>query len=270
MAVKHIVTQWAPDLWQFNEGYAQQPDNPYVDAYLLIGSKRAALIDCLQSEQAVSLVDEVRSRTDLPVDVLITHGHGDHAGPELARLAAAEGFTIYMSHADIDILKGFGAPELNIDFVDIQEGDHWDLGGTVLTAHRLAGHTPGSYVFLDRAGKRAFTGDAFGLWMQLPHSLTVAEYLEDVKRFEAELADIPETVFYTGHLNQCGEKPWTAVQCTYMREICQQLLDGTYVGEEIKLPPEAAESPMAKMMAGCRIVKYKTITNFLYREEKLR
>lgn len=267
MSVLHTVTQLAPDLWEFNEG--QGPNQPYVDAYLLIGTKRAALIDALQSEQEPSLVEEVRKRTNLPVDVLITHGHGDHAGPEIAKLAAAEGFTLYMSHEDIDILRGFGA-DCNVTFVDIHEGDSWDLGGTVLTAHRLAGHTPGSYVFLDREGRRAFTGDAFGLWMQLPHSLTVAEYLEDVKRFEAVLADIPETTFYTGHLYQCGEKPWTAIQCTYMREVCEKLLDGSYVGEEIQLPPEMAESPMAKMVAGCRIVKYKTITNFLYREEKLR
>jgi len=270
MAVKHTITQWAPDLWQFNEGYAQQPDNPYVDAYLIVGTERAALVDALQSEQEVSLVEEIRKITDLPVDVLITHGHGDHAGPEIAKLADAEGFTLYMSHADIDVLKGFGE-DLGISFVDINEGDSWDLGGgTVLTAHRLAGHTPGSYVFLDRKNNRAFTGDAFGLWMQLPHSLTVAEYIEDVKRFEAVLADYPDATFFTGHLNQCGDKPWTAVQCTYMREICEQLLDGSYVGEEMKFPPEMADSPFAKRMAGCRIVKYKTITNFIYRDETLR
>lgn len=269
MTVLHTTTQLAPDLWEFNEGQTAAPDQPYVDAYLLIGSQRAALIDALQSEQTVSLVEEVRSRTNLPVDVLITHGHGDHAGPEIAKLAAAEGFTLYMSHADIDILKGFGS-DFDIPFVDIHEGDQWDLGGTILTAYRLAGHTPGSFAFLDRAGHRAFTGDAFGLWMQLPHSLTVAEYLEDVKRFETVLADIPETVFYTGHLYQCGDAPWTAVQCSYMREICEKLLDGSYVGEELQLPPEMANSPMAKLMAGCRVVKYKTITNFLYRPEKLR
>ena len=50
----------------------------------------------------------------------------------------------------------------------------------------------------------------------------------------------------------------------------EQLLDGSYVGEEVKFPAEMAESPMAKMMAGCRVVKYKTITNFIYRDEKLR
>lgn len=265
--VLHTTTQLAPDLWEFNEGMA--PGQPYVDSYLLIGTKRAALIDALQSEQDVSLVEEVRSRTDLPVDVLITHGHGDHAGPEIAKLAAAEGFTLYMSHLDLDILKEFGAGS-GIHFQDIKEGDSWDLGNRVLTAHRLQGHTPGSFAFLDAAGARAFTGDAFGLWMQLPHSLTVAEFLEDCRRFEAVLAELPEVTFYTGHLYQCGEKPWTTPHCTDLRVICEKLLDGSYVGEEMTFPEAMKDSPIAKKMAGCRVVKYKGINNFLYREEKLR
>lgn len=269
--VPHTTTQEAPDLWRFNESMAGMPSQPYVDSYLLIGTKRAALIDALQSAQTVSLVEEVRQRTNLPVDVLITHGHPDHAGAEMEKLANAEGFTLYMSHLDLPIFASFSGGTVPAErFHDIQEGDEWDLGGITLKAYRVAGHTPGSFVFLDRDHRRAFTGDAFGLWLQLPHSLTMAEFCEEARRFEGVLADIPETTFYTGHLYQCGEKPWTAVQCTYLREVAEQILAGTYQGEEIKLPAGMENSPMAERMRGARIVKYKTVTNFIYRDDQLR
>ena len=74
---------------------------PYVDAYLLIGTKRAALIDALQYSKG--LYEEVRKYTDLPLDILITHGHGDHAGCSLKEFADA-GCKIYMCMEDYDSL----------------------------------------------------------------------------------------------------------------------------------------------------------------------
>ncbi len=86
------VHKLSDTLYQFNES-ADFAGNgqlrPYVDAYLLIGTKHAALIDCLQN--VTGLYDEIRKLTSLPIDVLITHGHGDHAGllpKNLPRLAA--------------------------------------------------------------------------------------------------------------------------------------------------------------------------------------
>ena len=69
LPAKFTVEQLAPGFWRFNEGMG---DNPYVDAYLLVGNKRAAFIDALQSEQPKSLAEQIRDITDLPVDVLIT------------------------------------------------------------------------------------------------------------------------------------------------------------------------------------------------------
>ena len=54
---------------------------PGVDAYLLTGEKRAVLVDTLQN--ATGLYEKVRELTELPLDVLITHGHIDHAGKSL-------------------------------------------------------------------------------------------------------------------------------------------------------------------------------------------
>lgn len=49
-----------------------------VDSYLILGNSRAVLIDTLQETE--TLYQTVRELTDLPLMVLLTHGHPDHAG----------------------------------------------------------------------------------------------------------------------------------------------------------------------------------------------
>ena len=56
------------------------PEAP-VDAYLVVGTQRALLIDAL--ETATGVLQAVRGLTDLPVALAITHGHCDHAGAAL-------------------------------------------------------------------------------------------------------------------------------------------------------------------------------------------
>ena len=68
------VGKIGPDLFQFNE---QNEYGPYVDAYMILGTKRAVIVDALQD--AEDLYQRVRQITDLPFDLLLTHGHGDHA-----------------------------------------------------------------------------------------------------------------------------------------------------------------------------------------------
>lgn len=267
LPVKFFVEQLAPDLWRFNEGMG---DNPYVDAYLVVGKKRAAFIDALQSEQPKSLVDQIREITDLPVDVLITHGHPDHAGAEVKKMVGAEGFTLYMSMDDFPIAKHMFASWLTADmFNDIREGDVFDLGGVKLEAFRVAGHTPGSYAFLDRDNKRCFTGDALGVWMQLDHSLLLAVYERELRRFEKVLAGVPDVKLYNGHLNQAPNGYYTAEHVTNLREACGMILSGEMRGEDVVLPPQMEDSPMAALMKGAKILQYKT-ANITYRENKLR
>ena len=267
MKTTHTVVQEGPDLWRFNEA---QGERPYVDSYLLIGTERAVLIDALQSEQEVSLVDEVRSRTCLPVDVLLTHGHPDHAGAEVAKLASAEGFTVYMSHLDMPIYSGFSGGDISNEKIhDIREGDIWDLGNMKLIAYQLAGHTPGSFVFVDFEGNRAFAGDVFGLWMQLPHSLPLTAYFEDLKRFEEVIADTPEMVFYTGHLPQSQNKPRSVSVCREMHELCQMIIDGAYEGEPVPVRSGSENDRMAELMKGARSAKYNSV-RMMYRPDRIK
>lgn len=264
----HLTQQLAPNFWRFTE---LMDGAPHVDAYLLVGSRRAALIDALQFTHTPSLVDEVRRCTQLPVDVLLTHGHPDHAGEEVPRLAQAEGFTLYMSHLDVPLAQRMFAPDYTASmFRDLQEGDRFELGGITLKALRVAGHTPGSFVFLDRAGRRAFTGDSLGLWLQMDHSLPMAVYVQELQRFRDAIADIPDTVFYTGHLAQCGGTLWTISYCNEMLDLCRRILDGSYAGEPVAVPPEQEGTFFAELMRGARRGVNGRVQNLIYRDTNLR
>lgn len=144
--------------------------------YLVEGTDRAALVDT--GSGAGSLRTYVSSLTPLPVVVLITHGHVDHA------MGAPEFDTVYMnrldnemyrSHSDFEVRKGYlsGSADYAMleesdyipvgsceNFHDLTEGDIFDLGGISIEAFSCPGHTKGSMVLLLREERTLITGDA--------------------------------------------------------------------------------------------------------------
>lgn len=193
------VTKLRDGVWNFTE----QAPGTAVDAYLVAGTERAVMIDALQ--EATGLYARARELTDLPMDLLLTHGHFDHAGASTGEFADA-GCRIYMAMADYPVLTGFSGSTLPRDiFTDLEDGQIFDLGGCVLETLPVPGHTPGSAVFLDRAGKLAYSGDSFGsgpIWLQLPGSLPLAGYQERLERVLKELEAIPDLRLMVGHKNQ--------------------------------------------------------------------
>ncbi len=112
--------------------------------FLVTGTKRALLID---TGHGTYRVDEtVRQLTDLPLTVVNTHAHPDHAGgdgqfPEIWVHPLAR---TQLTH-----------PNLR----DIQDGDIFDLGGIRLTALYTPGHTPDGICFAELDRGYAFIGD---------------------------------------------------------------------------------------------------------------
>ena len=138
--------------------------NNCSDMYLLVGSKKALLIDLSNNIQwadnaAESLRQLVAERAEgRELIVTFTHNHGDHIG---------------MLHAYLDdpVVK-FALPKTDFaqlasrfpkaQYGFIQGGAVIDLGGMSVDVIEVPGHTNGSVVFSIQGSDIMFTGDAIG------------------------------------------------------------------------------------------------------------
>lgn len=237
---KHVdaPTEIRENIWQFNEANEM---GPYVDAYLIVGDKKALLVDALQTE--TGLYEEIRKITDKPLEVFITHGHLDHAGAAIKELHEA-GVPIYMSYKDYDLLKGmFDYGEEKDWFIDLKPGKVFDLGGYRFHTIPIDGHSKGSMVALDYENQLLFSGDGIGsghFWMQTPFSTALNVFQMGLKALYAETKKCPDLLIFPGHRNQ------SPVQLTgqYVKDtlyITNGLLNGVLKGEETSIPWHGGE-----------------------------
>lgn len=152
-----------------------------VISYLVLGTKRAALIDTGMG--IGNIQEEVERLTDLPTIVINTHAHFDHIGDD-HRFAEVwvfdednevnrveRGFTCaectkYMgSDSYMNLPSGFDplAYEIQSSLVTrrLHHLDTIELGARTLTVHHTPGHSPGSICLLDSRDDLLFTGDTF-------------------------------------------------------------------------------------------------------------
>lgn len=235
--------------------------------YLVEGSEKALLIDGLTG--VGSLKAFVRELTDLPVELVLTHGHVDHAG------ASFEYGVCRLHPADVGLLYDHGDPKIRFGFVSnrpegafmpkfedvvppcavktypLVDGDVIDLGGRKIEAIGVPGHTKGTLVFLDRDARVVFSGDACNVNTLLccgPYSTTVEEYRRSLEHF-ASFADAFD-VLYGGH----GPVAVPRSIIPDAMELCDRILAGT----DDKMPAE---------MMGNRCLYAARFTGMFQRED---
>lgn len=149
--------------------------------YLVLGDRLAAYVDT--GFGFGDLTALARRFTPLPLLVLNTHGHSDHAGgdiqfpqvyacPEdwdMVRRVCRAGPPDAMA---ADLLAKAGiftgpdpvfAPEGHEpELLPIRDGDRFDLGGVTLEAIAMPGHSRGCVSFLFREARILFSGDSCG------------------------------------------------------------------------------------------------------------
>lgn len=164
--------------------------------YLLLGSQRAMLIDAgLGNGNLRAFVE--RMVGDLPLDVVITHGHPDHIA---AMGQFQDRYSVYMSHRDLPMVQGFVERmgyRIDLEQIeDLREGVQFDLGDRSFTVYELPGHSAGSMVLLDEANGLLIAGDAVGsnrptisdsLWMQFPGMAPIDTYLSSLQVFRSKV-----------------------------------------------------------------------------------
>lgn len=121
-------------------------DDGRVRQFLMTGDRQALLIDTGFEDSRV--LDAVRSVTNLPIQVVLTHGDRDHAGG----------------------LRDFGSCRLHrgdwhlipegIGLEPLEEGEVLTCGGYRLEVVEIPGHTLGSIALVEREKRLLFPGDS--------------------------------------------------------------------------------------------------------------
>lgn len=173
-----------------------------VDAYLVIGDQKAMMIDGLMA--AEGLYEEARKLTQLPLEMIVLHGHPDHAGNGTKEFIEA-GCPVYMKKEDLAILPEFDIHYPQEAFTWMTDGEVFDLGGMSLHVMSLPGHTPGSCILYCKEKNVIFSSDSMGsgdIWMWLPHSTTLSQYSEKLTPVLSFIREHPDVVIYVGHASQ--------------------------------------------------------------------
>lgn len=177
--------------------------------YLVKGDREAALLD---TGVGYGRLDEcVRSLTELPVKVFITHGHVDHA------MGAGAFEDAWLSPLDEPIYEEHSAANVRVDYIRnsaarggmpgaagvaadmleapkpfgqfhaLRPGDTFDLGGISLEILEGAGHTPGCVTILIPELRTLLLGDACNPFTYLFDTTcsTVADYREMLLRLKS-------------------------------------------------------------------------------------
>lgn len=210
-----------------------------VCMYYVHGNEKGALIDTGYGiGDLKGYIDAVYRQ---PYDVIITHGHADHAN------GIAQWDSVYMNVIDKDLYYERSSVSLRKEmlkkkypdieswsdsefqpvfkgvFLPLEDGMTFDLGGVSLFMIHAPGHTQGMMVPLIREDRTAIFGDACGVFTFLfrPECSTVDVYrktLYRLKSFEDQ---------YDRILRQHGtcESPKTLTDTNL--EVAEEILNGT-------------------------------------------
>lgn len=176
--------------------------------YLVKGDQEAVLLDT--GVGCGNLSQCVRDLTELPIKVLITHGHVDHA------MGAGAFENVWISPLDKEVYEEHSQTEMRLGYIqgttqfggaldavtvtadmlepvkpftqfhELHPGDTFDLGGVTIEILEGAGHTPGCVTVLIPELEILLLGDACNPFTYLFDDTcsTVAEYREMLIRLK--------------------------------------------------------------------------------------
>ena len=233
------MVQFRPDTWEIDEF-------DVASMFLLIGTKRALLIDCGMG--IGDLKTAVEGITDKPVTLAITHAHLDHTGnirqfsdvyihPDgmdepmpgdfARRKKDTECIAIrekgrYPYDLSFDLREDYGPmPELK----PLYDGWSIDLGDRTVRAFECFGHGKGAMVFLDERERILLCGDALNYNLGLG-ATSIETALRGLERMQAH-ADSYDGIYNGHHDFRPLGAPLGDNCLPTVIEICRELLAGT-------------------------------------------
>ncbi len=179
-------------------------DRMGMHATLLVGRERALLVDTGYGFDDLNAA--IRSITDLPYSVLITHGHHDHA------CGAFQFDQVYLHRDEMPVLSFYAgnwrkrvwgqALQKSLDLSDWTEEDfvaqpcgngveinetEMDLGGLTAQILLCPGHTKGSLCVYVKERKLLLPGDNMNptTWIFFPECEGLGTLIQSLKRLDA-------------------------------------------------------------------------------------
>ena len=241
------ICEIAPDTYAINEfGLAAM--------YLLVGQEQALLIDT--GCGVCDLKGVIRSLTEKPYIVAATHGHFDHVGG----IGCFD--EVYLNEKDHDLARTFTPEEVRsyadsfgksggyqiFDYsieaiteivrfpflLPLTEGDCFNLGGRVVEAFEIPGHTDGGIAFLDVNNRIMFSGDCCNVNLLTPNC-SVATTLTALQKFRSLTTRFDQN--FNGHVGYkgsagCMSQPKEVVDD--LLHICISILEKTAVPESFE------------------------------------
>lgn len=209
-----------------------------VCEYLVEGKDAALLIDT--GFGIGDLRGYVESLTSLPYEVILTHGHIDHAAgaAQFERVYLHEDdFDLYEHHCsaearkrelaggdlDAELAAGDIVPVDPSALAPLDPATVFDLGGVHVRLIAVPGHTAGTVVPVVTEDRIAIFGDACGVGtlLNLPESTTVETYLASLERLAEHRAD------WDRILRQHGTCESGLALLDDNIELCRRILAGT-------------------------------------------
>ncbi len=213
--------------------------------YVIEGEKYAMVIDTGMG--IGSLKECIRSFCSLPLIVVNTHGHPDHAGGNI------EFDNVYLHPDDLQLYHDMASKEFRSSDIDkifgndgkiykdnlldlkenvlpLREGDIFDLGSRTISVYKLEGHTKGSVVFYDSLTKWLFVGDAISLkdtWLYLDYSTSLVRYRDSLSEFLMNNLEIKRIL--SGHEPNIASPELLTVRL----ECLNKIISGELEGEDV-------------------------------------
>ena len=220
--------------------------------YYIEGNKKGVLIDTAYG--VGDLRSYIENQFEQPYDVLLTHGHWDHAN------GAGQWKKVYLNERDRDIYQKFKSvpfrrtalrktitdideypsdcfvKEFEGTFLDLKEGMIFELGDVNIKVIETPGHTQGIISVLVIEDRVLMLGDACGefTFMFREESSSIAVYCDTLRKIKALSCE------YDRILRQHGsfESPLSLIDDNL--EVAKEILNGTddhipwnYMGQDV-------------------------------------
>jgi glyoxylase-like metal-dependent hydrolase (beta-lactamase superfamily II) len=177
------IYPWLHSIYEFRNN---------VFCYLIIGDEYALLFDTTSGVGGLHRV--IRQITQLPVIVVLGHGHFDHVGgvPQMIAYLSSE---VWLHEADFNSFERYFGETRNINKLDV--GRIFNLGGLNVEVIGMGGHTAGSVGVLIREHRILLASDSANpdMWLFFGDALPIDQYITMLER----TMQLDFDYFFIGH-----------------------------------------------------------------------